>query len=103
MSAPLTFRPVTTETRADFEALFSARGSPGYCWCMAWRATSEELRDAKGPARRQQMLDRIAAGTPVGLLAYADGAPVGWVSVAPRVTFRASVARNQGRARKYGH
>jgi GNAT superfamily N-acetyltransferase len=88
MSAPLVFQPVTPETQADFEALFSARGSPSYCWCMAWRATSEELRDAKGPARREQMLDRIADGTPVGLLAYRQGTPVGWVSVAPRATFR---------------
>ncbi|GLQ54215.1 GNAT family N-acetyltransferase [Devosia nitrariae] len=88
MSAHLVFRPVTHETQADFEALFSARGSPSYCWCMAWRATSQELRDAKGPARRQQMLGRIAAGTPVGLLAYRDGTPVGWVSVAPKAIFR---------------
>ena len=29
----------------------------------------------------------VAAGTPVGVLAYLDGEPVGWCSVAPRHTY----------------
>jgi len=88
MAEALTFRPVTERTVGDFEALFGSKGAPGYCWCMAWRATPAELKDAKGPARRRQMLERIAAGVPVGLLAYEGGEPVGWVSVAPKSTFR---------------
>lgn len=84
----LTFRPVTGETVADFEAVFNAPGGPKYCWCMAWRATREELRDAKGPARHGQILGRIAAGTPVGLVACLEGEPTGWVSIAPKATFR---------------
>jgi GNAT superfamily N-acetyltransferase len=35
------------------------------------------------------MLGRIADGVPVGLLAYAESLPIGWVSVAPRDTYRA--------------
>ena len=88
MTASLTFRPVTAETVSDFEALFAAKGSPGWCWCMAWRATSAEIKDSKSPARRQQILDRIAGGTPVGLLAYERDTPIAWVSVAPKSTFR---------------
>ena len=34
------------------------------------------------------MLDRIARGVPVGLLGYREDGPVGWVSVAPRDTYR---------------
>jgi GNAT superfamily N-acetyltransferase len=34
------------------------------------------------------MLGRIAGGTPVGLVAYRQGKPVGWISVAPKATFR---------------
>ena len=88
MSGKLTFKPVTAKTVGDFEALFGARGGPNWCWCMAWRATSAELKDAKSPARKQQMLDRIADGVPVGLVAYDKGTPVAWVSVAPKDTFQ---------------
>ena len=84
----LRFAPVTRANRADFEALFSSRGAPGYCWCMAWRATPAELRNASGPQRRNQMLGRIESAVPVGLLAYLAGEPAGWVSVAPKETFR---------------
>lgn len=88
MSGKLTFKPVTAATVGDFEALFGARGGPNWCWCMAWRATSAELKDANGPTRKQQMLDRIADGVPVGLVAYDGGTPVAWASVAPKDTFQ---------------
>ncbi len=39
---------------------------------------------------RVAALERLVRqGTPVGILAYADGDPVGWCSVAPRETFGA--------------
>ena len=88
MSGKLTFKPVTAETVGDFEALFRAKGGPNWCWCMAWRATSAELKDAKSPARKRHMLDRIKGGVPVGLIAYGAGKPVAWVSVAPKDTFQ---------------
>lgn len=87
MSGKLAFKPVTARTIGDFEALFGARGGPNWCWCMAWRATSAELKDAKGPARKRQMSGRINDGVPVGLLAYDQGTPVAWISVAPKQTF----------------
>lgn len=39
-------------------------------------------------ARRDAMARRVLAGTPIGMLAYLDGEPVAWCSVAPRETFR---------------
>jgi GNAT superfamily N-acetyltransferase len=88
MTPKLTFKPVTAKTVGDFEDLFGARGGPNWCWCMAFRATSAELKDAKSPARKQQMLDRIKDGVPVGLVGYISGTPVAWVSVAPKQTFQ---------------
>lgn len=38
------------------------------------------------------MKQRVCSGTPVGLLAYADGEPVAWCSVAPRSTYRRLVS-----------
>lgn len=86
--AKLAFRPVTKATRADFEALFESPGAPKYCWCMVWRRTKEEAKHNDTPGRKRQMMKRIATGVPVGLLAYDGGAPVGWVSIAPRETYR---------------
>jgi acetyltransferase (GNAT) family protein len=84
----LTFKAVTRQTRADFERLFGAPGAPSYCWCMVWRRTSEEAKHHTGPERKLQMMSRVAAGVPVGLIGYRDGDPSAWVSIAPRETYR---------------
>jgi GNAT superfamily N-acetyltransferase len=84
----LTFRPVDQTTLAAFEAFFSSPGAPKWCWCMAWRRTSAEVKERGGANSKRQMLGRIHDGVPVGLLAYEDETPVGWVSIAPRATFR---------------
>lgn len=80
--------PVTADRWPDFEALFAARGGPKACWCMVWRAQGEEAKHPDGKHRKAAMHARIMAGERVGLLAYRDGEPVGWCSVAPRTTYR---------------
>jgi GNAT superfamily N-acetyltransferase len=87
-SPALSFRAVDLANWADFERLFEAPGGPKYCWCMAWRATPEEFRQHDGPSRKKAMLKRVRAGVPVGILAYRDGRPAAWCSVAPRYTYR---------------
>lgn len=85
----LRFAAVTRATADDFVQLFDAPGGPKYCWCMAWRVTRDEAAShPDGKTRKPLMLQRIADGIPVGLLAYEDNTPVGWVSVAPRTTYR---------------
>lgn len=95
-------RPVTAETWPGFAKLFESPGAPKNCWCMAWRATTEERKAfsavagdkaASGRAktselRRAAIHGRINANTPVGLLAYADGEPIAWCSIAPRPSYR---------------
>jgi GNAT superfamily N-acetyltransferase len=88
MAEALSFKPVTPARWDDFEALFSHKGAPGYCWCMAWRTTPEEAKHHSGAARKPMIQARIAAVTPVGLIGYLDGNPVAWVSIAPRDTYR---------------
>ena len=84
----LTFREVTPDTWPDMERLFEAPGGPKYCWCMVWRATPEEARSRDGPSRKRAMHKRVRTGVPVGILAYDDGRPVAWCSIAPRSTYR---------------
>lgn len=87
MTAPeLSFRPVTTENLGDFEALFAARGGPKHCWCMVWRGTPAEKHEQGGPLKKAQMLRRIDAHIPIGLLGYEGETPRAWVSIAPRET-----------------
>jgi len=85
----LDFRPVTTANQDEFVRFFSAPGAPKHCWCMVWRRTAAEAKLQAGADRMRMMLERIADGTPVGLLAYDGDEPVGWVSIAPRDTHRA--------------
>ncbi len=39
-------------------------------------------------AKKRALLSLVGNKTPIGLLAYAGGIPVGWCSVAPQQTFR---------------
>ena len=77
--------PVNRESWADFERLFGAKGCPHYCWCTTYRLSGgPDLSDAE---RRDIMRGLVDRGTPVGVLAYRDGAAVGWCSVAPRESY----------------
>lgn len=79
--------PVTAERWAELAAFFGPSGAFGHCWCTWWRQTSAEFSAGvheKGTANRALMHALVEAGTEPGLLAYRDGQPVGWVSVAPR-------------------
>ena len=72
---------------SDFERLFEAPGAPKYCWCMVWRR-DENGRSPQGrPARKEAMRRKVADGGRVGILAYLDGEPAAWRSVAPRSSF----------------
>lgn len=87
--AALRFAEVTRKTRADFEGLFEAKGGPSYCWCTAWRELPGGRREhIQNEVKKTVMTGLIEAGTPIGIVAYEDGEPVGWCSVAPRETYR---------------
>lgn len=76
---------VTSETWSDFERLFLARGGPHHYWCGVYRfRNGGELSSVE---KRERMLALVAAGTPIGVLAYAGSEPVGWCSVAPRESY----------------
>src|SRR5581483_770729 len=48
-----------------------------------------EARARDGTSRRAQIKARVDAGAPIGILAFAQGQPVAWCSIAPRETYRA--------------
>lgn len=78
--------PVTADRWDDLERLFGPRGAVAGCWCMWNRLSGREFESCTGEDRRRMLRD-IVDDRPPGLLAYQDGEPVGWVSVAPREEF----------------
>ena len=81
----LEVRPVTKRNWKDYARLFEARGSPHYCWCTPYRfrdAAEMDHEEKKGAMR-----GLVHEATPIGVLAYDDGEPVGWCSIAPRETY----------------
>lgn len=84
----LHFHEVDRARWTDLEQLFEERGGPKYCWCMAWRTTSEEARRLDPAGRKAALEKRVRADAPIGLLGYAGERPVAWCSISPRETYR---------------
>lgn len=85
----------------DVEQLFGIRGEPSRCWCRFFALAGTDFA-ATSPAHRKALLkDRFDGGMPApGVLAYRDGAPVGWCAVEPRQCYprilRSQVLRAAG-------
>lgn len=56
---------------------------------MWWRLPRAEFNGGKGPRNRAAFRRLVAQGPPPGILAYADGRPVGWCALAPRDDYQA--------------
>lgn len=79
--------PVTEDRWEGFERLFGRGGGYGGCWCMYFRLSAKDNERAKPAERKAGMRALVDSGDEPGLLAYVDGEPAGWVSLAPRERF----------------
>jgi GNAT superfamily N-acetyltransferase len=82
--------PVTPDRWDDLLELFRENGAYANCWCMWWRVAAAEFSrgtQKRGAGNRRALKGLVQDGAVPGLLAYRDGRPVGWVSVAPREEF----------------
>lgn len=84
----LTFHAVDRAHLQDFVALFESMGAPKFCWCMVWRAKSSTLRNMDNAARKRAITQCVQQDIPIGILAYLNGQPIAWCSIAPRETYR---------------
>ncbi|NNB85678.1 GNAT family N-acetyltransferase [Corallococcus exiguus] len=79
---------LTPELWPDLEKLFGPNGACGGCWCMFWRIPEgERYDDVRGPEAKRRFKALVASGEAKGVLAYADGVPVGWATFGPRRSF----------------
>jgi GNAT superfamily N-acetyltransferase len=88
-AAELSFHPLTAERWVDLEALFGPRGACAGCWCMWWRRTRTEWDRQRGDGNREAFRTLVASGIVPGILAYADGQPIGWCAIQPREAYPA--------------
>jgi GNAT superfamily N-acetyltransferase len=79
--------PVTAKRWKDLEKLFGERGASGGCWCMWWRLSRSQFNKQKGVGNKKALKKIVASGEIPGILAYSNGEPIGWCSVAPRERF----------------
>lgn len=81
------FHPLTPERWVDLEKLFGKHGASGGCWCMWWRLKRSDFNKQKGEQNRRALKKIVDSGEVPGILAYTNGEPVGWCSVAEREHF----------------
>lgn len=83
-SGRVVVRAVTTARLPDLEKFSVAHGKFRYCSCMRWRLASGDYRRSTKESRVSKLQGLVLNQQPVGVLAYLEGEPVGWCSVAPR-------------------
>src|SRR3972149_2224652 len=83
----LEYHPVTPERWPDLERLFGKHGADSGCWCMWWRLTRAQFAEQAGEKNKLALKGIVDSGEVPGLLAYADGEPVGWCSLEPREAY----------------
>jgi GNAT superfamily N-acetyltransferase len=80
-------RPLTADRWPDLVELFGPSGAFSNCWCTWWRQTGAEFDRGirqRGAGNKALLGELTAANRQPGLVAYRNGKPVGWISVAPR-------------------
>lgn len=90
----ITFAPLGPDRWDDMVRLFGERGAYSGCWCMFWRTSRNEFARRGNSGNRADFQAWVQSGKPSGVLAYVDGVPAGWISVAPRETY-ASLERSR--------
>ena len=83
----LEFHPLTPERWKDLETLFGERGACGGCWCMWWRLKRSQFEKQKGLENKKALKKIVDSGEIPGILAYTNGQPIAWCSVAQRRTY----------------
>lgn len=81
-------RDLTPALWPAYVKLFGKNGACGGCWCMFWRVEKGEKWSAvSGAKAKRRMHALVSRGEAHGVLAFADGEPVGWCAYGRRPEF----------------
>lgn len=80
----ITIAPATADRWADVVTLLGGT-SDRACWCQAWRGRVADDPSEAGAGNRERLEAQVRGGAHApGVIAYLDGAPVGWCGLGPR-------------------
>ncbi len=85
----LSVHPVTPDRWTDLERLFGPSGACSGCWCMYWRVPRRQWSANGNRGNHEALAAIVASGPAPGILAYLEGEPIAWCSIAPRDTHAA--------------
>ena len=82
----LDIHPVTPDRFDDLADLFESNTATKGCWCMAYIADRKVWQAGWRVGGNRTLFEEMGrtADPPMGLLGYADGAPVAWCAIGPR-------------------
>ena len=80
----LEIHALTNDRWSDLATLFATSPVTRSCWCMWPRVAVGEMHTRTADRNQRELQAAVKAGRVAGLIAYADGEPVGWCSVGPR-------------------
>ncbi|MDI6028686.1 GNAT family N-acetyltransferase [Corticibacterium sp. UT-5YL-CI-8] len=72
----------------DLRALFRRTKATDGCWCMWYIISVRDYHAGRGAANQRLFTGLMReSDRPMGLLAYVDGDPAGWIALGPRSRF----------------
>lgn len=82
-------RPLTRERYPDLATLFATTAVTNRCYCTWFLMLDPRRREVWEAGESRAVFEQFAddQGTPIGMLAYEDGTPVGWCAVGPRSAY----------------
>lgn len=90
--AMVTVEPLDTGRLADLDELFACDESVNRCWCMWFIIRVKDYQAAGRDGNRAAFVELVEQGpSPMGLIAYDDGTPVGWCAAGPRSRYERAV------------
>ncbi|HVE91433.1 MAG TPA: GNAT family N-acetyltransferase [Actinomycetota bacterium] len=78
-------KPLAPARVPDAEKVFSSGAATAGCYCMWFIIPVTQYHAGGRPENRQRFLQLVTdSPTPIGLLAYEGGEPIGWCATGPR-------------------
>ena len=84
---------LTVHRLGDLAELFESNNTTKGCWCMWFIGPAQDVRAGWRNGGNRRAFEALArtADPPLGLLAYEEGRPVGWLATGPRSRFQRAI------------